>query len=62
MIHDTFDLAQVELPAYSDECYADATAIDCAYPADELMKIFSGGLAEKDATVHTFLSNFNYGS
>ena len=57
-----FDLTQVELPAYSDECYADAAAIDCAYPADELMKIFSAELAEKDADVHTFLSNFNYGS
>lgn len=57
-----FDLTQVELPAYSDDCYADPAAIDCAYPADELMKIFSAELAEKDADVHTFLSNFNYGS
>lgn len=57
-----YDFTQVELPPYSDECYADAAAIDCAYPADELMKIFSAKLAEKDAKVHTFLSNFNYGS
>lgn len=61
-IFSKFDLTQVELPAYSDDCYADAAAIDCAYPADELMKILSGGLAEKDGDVHTFLSNFNYGS
>ena len=53
---------QVELPAYSDECYADEAAINCAYPQDELFKIFSAGLAEKDADVHTFLSNMNYGS
>ncbi len=57
-----YDLTQVELPAYSDDCYADAAAIDCAYPADELMKILSGGLAEKDSAVHSFLKNFNYGS
>ncbi len=57
-----FDLTQVELPAYSDDCYADPAAIDCAYPADELMKIFSAELAEKDSDVHTFLSNFSYGS
>jgi glycine betaine/proline transport system substrate-binding protein len=57
-----FDLTQVELPAYSDDCYADPAAIDCAYPEDELLKIFSAGLAEKDADVHTFLSNMNYGS
>jgi len=61
-IFSEFDLAQVELPAYSDECYADPEAIDCAYPKDELIKIFSAGLAEKDANVHTLLSNFNYGS
>jgi glycine betaine/proline transport system substrate-binding protein len=60
-IFQRFDLTQVELPAYSDECYADEAAIDCAYPADELMKIFNADLAEKDADVHTFLSNMNYG-
>ena len=61
-IFQQFDLVQVELPAYSDECYADEAAIDCAYPQDELFKIFSAGLTEKDADVHTFLSNMNYGS
>ncbi len=61
-IFNKFDLQQVELPAYSDDCYADPAAIDCAYPADELMKILSGDLAEKDGDVHTFLSNFSYGS
>ena len=57
-----FDLTAVELPAYSDDCYADEAAIACAYPADQLMKIFNADLAEKDADVHTFLSNMNYGS
>ncbi len=57
-----FDFTQVELPAYTDDCYADPAAIDCAYPKDELMKIFSAKLAEKDGKVHTFLKNFNYGS
>jgi len=57
-----YDLTQVELPAYSDECYADPAAIDCAYPKDELLKIFNADLADKDADVHTFLSNMNYGS
>lgn len=61
-IFNQFDLTQVELPAYSDDCYADEAAIACAYPTDELMKIFSAGLAEKDANVHTLLSNMNYGS
>jgi len=61
-IFSEFDLVQVELPAYSDECYADEAAIDCGYPEDVLIKIFSAGLADKDAAVHTLLSNFSYGS
>lgn len=61
-IFQQYDLTQVELPAYSDDCYAVPEEIDCAYPDDQLMKIFSADLAEKDADVHTFLSNMNYGS
>lgn len=61
-IFSQFDLTQVNLPAYSDECYADEAAIDCAYPKDELLKIFNADLAEKDPDVHTFLSNMHYGS
>ena len=57
-----FDLVQVELPVYSDECYADEAAIACAYPQDHLLKIFSAGLKDKDAAIHAFLSNMNYGS
>jgi len=61
-IFQQFDLTQVELPAYSDECYADPAKIACAYPKDELMKIFSAKLEAKDAAVSKFLSNMNYGS
>jgi glycine betaine/proline transport system substrate-binding protein len=57
-----YDLTQVELPAYSDDCYADPAMIDCAYPKDELLKIFNADLEDKDADVYTFLSNMNYGS
>ncbi len=56
------NLTQVELPAYSDECYADPAQVDCAYPQDNLMKIFSAQLEAKDPTVFEFLSNMNYGS
>lgn len=53
-----YNLVEVELPAYSDECYADPAAIDCAYPSDVLIKIASGLLEEKDPEVFAFLSNF----
>ncbi len=57
-----FDLTQVELPAYSAECYAkiEAGGVDCAYPDDVLMKIFSTELQGKAQDVYTFLHNFNY--
>lgn len=61
-IFQQFDLTQVELPAYTDECYADPAKIACAYPKDELMKIFSAKLEAKDADVFKFLSSMNYGS
>ena len=61
-IFQQFDLSQVELPAYNDACYADPEKVDCAYPKDELLKIFSAELAEKDADVHGLLSDMNYSS
>lgn len=61
-IFQQLDLVQVELPPYSDACYADPEAINCAYPEDQLFKILSAKLAEKDAAVYTFLKNMNYGS
>ncbi len=61
-IFQEFDLTQVELPAYSEACYADPAAIDCAYPEDELLKIFSADLQAKDPDVFTFLSKMSYGS
>ncbi len=61
-VHAQYELTQVELPEYSDECYAEADSggVDCAYPADQLFKIFSSSLKDAAPDVHTLLSNFNY--
>lgn len=61
-IHAKYDLTQVELPPYSDECYAKAAegGVDCAYPSDELFKIVSGELKDSAPDVYQFLKNFNY--
>lgn len=61
-IHAQYDLTMVELPPYSDECYAkaDAGGVDCAYPADELFKIFWSELKNEAPDVYTVLKNFNY--
>ena len=61
-IFQQFDLTQVELPAYTDGCYADAAQIACAYPKDELLKIFSAKLEAKDGNVFKLLSSMNYDS
>ncbi len=59
-----YDLAQVKLPDYSDECYAkaDSGGVDCAYPSDALFKIFSAELKDYAPDAYTFLKNFNYES
>ena len=61
-IHAKYDLTRVELPAYSDDCYAtaDAGGVDCDYPGDDLFKIFWSGLAEAAPDAHTLLANMNY--
>lgn len=61
-IHAKYDLARVELPAYSDDCYAtaDSGGVDCDYPGDDLFKIFWSGLAEAAPDAHALLSNMSY--
>jgi glycine betaine/proline transport system substrate-binding protein len=58
--HALYDLFEVQLPPYSDECYADQAAIDCAYPSDPFHKVFWPGLAEYAPEAYQFLKNFNY--
>ena len=61
-VHAQYDLTEVKLPEYSDECYAkaDEGGVDCDYPADVLFKIFWSGLKEYAPEVYQFLKNFNY--
>ncbi len=53
-----YDLVNVTLPEYSEECYADTAAIDCDYPEDVLIKLASPQLEEKAPDVWAFLNNF----
>lgn len=61
-IHARYDLTQVELPAYSEECYAKAVegGVDCDYPSDILFKIFWSGLKDVAPEAFTLLKNINY--
>lgn len=59
--HNKYDLTEVALPPYSDECAATAPdGVDCDYPADDLFKIVSKDLAESSPAVNTLLTNMNY--
>ena len=57
-----YDLVNVALPEYSEECGASAAAgdggVDCDYPEDVMFKAASGLLEEKDANVFAFLEAF----
>ncbi len=64
-IHAEYDLVEVALPEYTDECYdgvaeGEKSNVACDYPADVLFKIFWGGLEEAYPEVFTFLSNMHY--
>lgn len=64
-IHAEYDLTQVALPEYTEECYegvaeGNTENVACDYPADELFKIFWAGLEEAYPDVFTFLSNMHY--
>lgn len=62
--HNQYDLTEVALPAYTDDCYATAADggadVACDYPADELFKIVSKDLESTSPAVATFLRNMNY--
>ncbi|MGQ0849120.1 MAG: glycine betaine ABC transporter substrate-binding protein [Actinomycetota bacterium] len=53
-----YNLVNVTLPAYSEECYADPALIDCDYPEDVLLKVVSARLEEKAPDVFEFLKSF----
>jgi glycine betaine/proline transport system substrate-binding protein len=57
-----YDLVNVSLPAYNDECGASAAAgdggVDCDYPEDVLYKAASAKLEEKAPDVFSFLQAF----
>jgi glycine betaine/proline transport system substrate-binding protein len=62
-----YDLVEVELPAYNDECEAiaaedpdAAVGYNCDYAEDVLYKAFSAELESKDPAAFEFFSNFQW--
>ena len=57
--HAQYDLTQVELPEYTEECGAKPEAErDCGYPEDVLMKVASAGLEETSPEALEFFTRF----
>lgn len=61
-VHAKYDLTPVALPAYSDDCYAQAESggVACDYPEDVLYKAAWGGLKEKAPDAYALLKNMSY--
>jgi glycine betaine/proline transport system substrate-binding protein len=61
-VHANYDLTAVQLPKYSEACYAKIpeNGVDCDYPDDVLFKVAYVGLKDEDPEAYTFLTNFNY--
>ncbi len=57
-----YDFTKVELPKYSEECYAKAKAggVACDYPEDNLYKIAWSGLKDAAPDAYTLLKNMTY--
>jgi glycine betaine/proline transport system substrate-binding protein len=62
----TYDLVEVELPEYTEECAdialndPEAIGYNCDYADDVLYKAFSSELEMKDPAAFEFLSNFSW--
>jgi glycine betaine/proline transport system substrate-binding protein len=61
-VHAKYDLTRVALPEYTEECYAAAESggVACDYPADDLFKIFWGGLADAAPDAYALLQAMQY--
>jgi glycine betaine/proline transport system substrate-binding protein len=61
-VHAKYALTEVQLPAYTDDCYAAAGSggVECDYPPDILLKIMWAGLDEAAPDAAQFLRNFKY--
>ncbi|MBA3532068.1 MAG: ABC transporter substrate-binding protein [Ardenticatenales bacterium] len=61
-IFNRYELTEVELPPYSEECYAKESdgGVDCAYPPDELFKILWPGLKESAPDAYHLLNEMTY--
>ena len=56
--HAKYSLIQIEMPAYSSECYPDGSSFNCGFATDTVAKLVWPGLQDEFPEAHEFLSNF----
>lgn len=64
LVHLKYDFAEIQLPSYSEDCYADAAigSVKCDYPEDVIFKVANPSLKERAPKIYAFLKNFHYPS
>jgi glycine betaine/proline transport system substrate-binding protein len=64
LIHLQYNLVEIQLPTYSEECYADADVggVQCDYPEDVIFKVANPTLKERAPDAYALLKNFQYPS
>jgi glycine betaine/proline transport system substrate-binding protein len=57
--HAKYDMIEVQLPQWTEECYPSGERFDCGWPADDVAKLAWPGLKDDFPKAYEFLKNFN---
>ena len=57
--HAKYDLTEIQLPAWTEECYPDGPAFNCGWPADPISKLVWPGLKAESPDAYQFLQNLS---
>lgn len=56
--HAKYNLVQIEMPAWTSDCYPDGTNYNCGFPTDAVAKLAWPGLKDEFPEAYEFLSRF----
>ncbi len=56
--HAKYNLVQIEMPAYTSDCYPDGEDFNCGFATDEVAKLAWPGFKDEFPEAYEFLSNF----
>ena len=56
--HAKYNLVQIEMPAWTSDCYPEGESFNCGFPTDPVAKLIWPGLQDEFPEAYEFLSNF----